>query len=334
MRRGLTLIELLIVCFIIVLFVGIAAPLLRPNPADAKVREAARQVSAYFAQAKAYAAGRQKNVAVVFDRRTASLEGARDSNVLDFDLQGANPMLEVITKSYFSNPPQPGDSMPFYARVSPYPVGGSPAFPSPVAGPAYAGLAVWQGATPGIPGNDLQFFIVAQFNQPLWKTTIPTPPNPYPPGLSGKSTACFSIAFPPQPSPTNELQLPTGTCVDLQYSGQGITADYFDATRASGAQLALIFDPMGQVWKIQNGQRLDWPNGRTHLLIGQTARAIDAPGQVAGSNLADTVNYWISVSSQTGLVETARNAGASAPLPQAIEQARALALSHDTVGGR
>jgi hypothetical protein len=91
---------------------------------------------------------------------------------------------------------------------------------------------------------------------------------------------------------------------------------------------------MGQVWKIQNGQRLDWPNGRTHLLIGQTARAIDAPGQVAGSNLADTVNYWISVSSQTGLVETARNAGASAPLPQAIEQARALALSHDTVGGR
>src|SRR5688572_30820088 len=81
-RSGLTLIELLIVCFIIVLFVAVAVPLLRPNTAETRLREEARQLNAYFAEAKAYAAQRGVPVAVVFDRSSADSEGAGDPNVV------------------------------------------------------------------------------------------------------------------------------------------------------------------------------------------------------------------------------------------------------------
>jgi type II secretory pathway pseudopilin PulG len=82
MRRAMTLVELLIVCFILVLAVAIAAPLLRPNTADRKTREAARQIHGFLSEAKAYAAQRGRPVGVAFDRGQAADEGARDPSIV------------------------------------------------------------------------------------------------------------------------------------------------------------------------------------------------------------------------------------------------------------
>lgn len=396
MRRGMTLIELLIVCFIIVLFVAVAAPLLRPNTADIKVREASRQVNAFFAQAKAYAAQRQKNVAVVFDRRTAITEAARDSNIVTRlylaespptyagDTLGAtvalweepgqpiipgfcptppslphrlitldfgpmvNPMMEVITKSYFSNPPVAGETMPFTIRLSRFNNPSRTQQPSPqpdVKGPAYPAIAIVSptGSATGIQGREIQYFLLAQYNQPAFKEPLDQTPNPYP-GAVVPTSACFSVTFPPIPSPGSHLDLPTGACVDLQFSGIGTDASFYDPTRSNGSPLSVIFSPSGEVWKVQTAQSLQVPMGRLHFLVGQTKLAIDSgPALVVpGSNIGDPGNYWTSVNSRTGLVQTANNSTITTNLPPAdpnywptvIQQARSDALAFSTKGGR
>ncbi len=155
------------------------------------------------------------------------------------------------------------------------------------------------------------------------------------------------MTFPPVPSAASELELPTGTCVDLQFSGCGIDTDFFDPSRSDGSPLSVIFSPSGDVWKVQHGQQIEWPHGRLHFLVGQAKVAIDSgdgtPNRVlAGSNLGETINYWISVSTQTGLVQTASVASVNTALtpadpnywPTVIEGARAEALSFSTKGGR
>lgn len=396
-NRGMTLVELLIVCFIIVLFVAVAAPLLRPNTADTKVREAARQLNAFFAEAKAVAAQRQKFVAVVFDRRTAALEGARDPNIVTrlylaespptyagdtlgavaaiwhepgqpaipgftpYPTNGAqprlltldfgpmsNPMMDVITNSYFSNPPVAGESMPFTIRFA-KPLKPDPLLPRPqpldVSGPTYPGIAICNGPVAGIQGRSVQYFAIAQYNQPLYKEPLDPTPNPYP-GTTIPTSAAFQVTFPPQPS-TSRIDLPTGSCVDLQFSGIGVDTAFFDPTRANSSQLSVIFSPNGEIWKIQTAGALEAPMGRLHFLVGQSKLAIDTidgtPNRVlAGSNLGDTINYWISISGRTGLVQTASNASVNTALtpadpnywPVVIEGARKEALSFSTVGGR
>lgn len=398
MKRGMTLVELLIVCFIIVLFVAVAAPLLRPNTADMKVREAARQLNAYFAEAKAIAAQRSMNCAIVFDR--SATEGARDTNIVtrlylaesppaySGDTLGAvvavwrepgapqpvipgftpppinaaqpkllaldfgptmNPMMEVITKSYFADPPVPGTTMPFTIRL------GTPFKPDPanpgarqqfdVRGPVYSGIAIASptGSAPGISGRAIQYFIAAQYNQPCFKHAFDDTPTPYP-GSAIPTTCAFTVNFPPVPSSTSVLEMPTGTCVDMHFSGVGVDASFSDPTHSNSAPLSVIFSPSGEVYKVGTAQSLQVPMGRLHFLVGQTKLAIDSDPLVSakGSNIGDTLNYWISVGSRTGLIQTASNATVTTTLPPAdpnywptvIQQARAEALSFSTKGGR
>ena len=404
-RRGMTLVELLIVCFIIVLFVAVAAPLMRPNTNDRKAREAARQLNAYFAQAKAFAAQRAKNVALVFDR--SAIEGARDPNivtrlylaeapptysgdtlsatvglwteptqagipgftppwtntsaplllVLDFN-PTSNPMVDVITSSYWPNP-QPNDKVPFTIRL------GSAGAPS-TTGPWYQGIAIYKPtvAPTGIPGRDFQYFIIAQFNQPWYKSPPPMMPSPYvPPGPA--NSAVFQMNFPPQNSSTSTLEFPTGTCVDLQFSGyQFYDYDPLVAAaqpeplgapfRSSGSTspLYVVFGPGGDVQYVLGSGGINYQPTRMNFLVGTTDRAIDSAGDTTlrTTNLNDRTCQWVTVNARTGYVSTADNAGfdpdppepTTMPVPPAdgryvgtaIGRARALAASSNTKGGR
>lgn len=427
-RSGLTLIELLIVCFIIVLFVAVAAPLLRPNTNETKLREAARQLNAYFAEAKSYAAQRAKNVALVLDR--SATEGARDSNIvtrlylaespptysgdtlsatiavwshpysvpgtprqqpfvngltppyvnnspphlLVMDFLPGNPMADVIAKSYWPNP-QPNDRIPFTIRL------GNPGSPT-VSGPWYQGLAIYQPTAPlmGIPGREVQYYIVAQYNQPwylapaypysippMYDAPPPNPPevpSPYPPPPYPNS-AIFQMNFPPQNSSASNLELPTGTCVDLLFSGY----QYYDYTpgipeaqaepttssflSSSNTPLYIVFGPGGDVqYVLGDNSGINYQPTRISLLVGTTDRAIDSStdGSFRTSNLNDRTAQWVSVNARTGYVSTADNAGFDTVPPEAttmtvapgdpaykgtaIGRARAMAASLNTKGGR
>jgi type II secretory pathway pseudopilin PulG len=418
-RRGMTLVELLIVCFIIVLFVAVAAPLLRPNTADTKIREAARQLNAYFAEAKAMAAQRAKNVALVFDR--AANEGARDPNIvtrlylaeapptyagdtvgatvavwvepfsqpgpsqpvvpglttpatngvppilLTLDFAPGNPMVDVITLSYFPNPPTPGNAVPFTIRL------GNPGSPS-TSGPWYQGLAIYSptGSAPGITGKPIQYFIMTQVNQPWHKLAsagaVPVIPSPYP-GMGPQQRAVFQMNFPPQNSSASNLELPTGSCIDLHFSGyqfynydpsvsaaqvQPPAASFYLPEGSSASPLYIVFGPGGDVqYIIGDANGLNHQPTRMNFLIGTTERAIEFEGAndatLRQGNLNDRNCQWVTVNARTGYISTADNAGFDTEPPDpttmgaippaayrgtAIGRARAMAASLNTKGGR
>ena len=76
-RRGLTLIELLMVISIMTILMVIAIPLIRPAFKDRYVREAARQVSTFFAGAQARAADLGRPVGVWIERIDNTELGSR-----------------------------------------------------------------------------------------------------------------------------------------------------------------------------------------------------------------------------------------------------------------
>src|SRR5688572_12398353 len=71
--RGITLVELLVVVMIMVLLMSVAIPLLKQPLADRKLREAARQVTAFLQTAQAQAAERGRPVAVMFLRASSDI---------------------------------------------------------------------------------------------------------------------------------------------------------------------------------------------------------------------------------------------------------------------
>lgn len=72
-RRGLTLVELLIVIAIIMVLLSVAVPLISVGLQGKKVREASRQLNAFVALAKARAAERNRPVGIYFERTPGNL---------------------------------------------------------------------------------------------------------------------------------------------------------------------------------------------------------------------------------------------------------------------
>jgi type II secretory pathway pseudopilin PulG len=64
----MTLVELLVVVMIMIILLGIAVPLMKPQLADRRIREASRQLNAFIAAAQARAAATGRSVGVSFSR--------------------------------------------------------------------------------------------------------------------------------------------------------------------------------------------------------------------------------------------------------------------------
>jgi prepilin-type N-terminal cleavage/methylation domain-containing protein len=80
-RRALTLIELLIVIFILSILVTSAIPLLAPGGDSRKIREASRAVNAFLAGAQSRAADTGRPVGVAFQRLSADTGRGEDNGV-------------------------------------------------------------------------------------------------------------------------------------------------------------------------------------------------------------------------------------------------------------
>ena len=98
---GMTLIELLVVVAIVIIVFAAIIPNVRPAIEQARLRETARQVNAYFASAQALAIQQQRGVGVVIPRQASPNQA------------GA---LEIFTVE--TPPPYAGDSQSSYASVS------------------------------------------------------------------------------------------------------------------------------------------------------------------------------------------------------------------------
>lgn len=102
-RRGLTLVELLVVIGIIVVLVAVAIPLMKINQDSRPIREASRAINAYVAAAQSRAAEKGRPVGVWIDR-------AENNSGSSFRLF----MADVA-------PPYVGDTAEARARIAPHP---------------------------------------------------------------------------------------------------------------------------------------------------------------------------------------------------------------------
>jgi type II secretory pathway pseudopilin PulG len=384
-QSGLTLIELLIVAFIIVLFVAIAVPLLRPASGDRKMREAARQLNSFFAEAKAHAAARGRLVAVYFDRSAAADEQARNTNIVtrlylaqsppiyegdtlgdtvgatliprDGNMQPAvtlmqpppwyssnpppNPNVPPSSGTSETNPPEiNGEKARWYRLTFP---GGSPmrnviisGYLSQTVTPSYApfrirfnrkgpyfdGYVRYNGAVPIDPSVSM-----ANFDWIAWAPKGKILPE--------NQNVPFEIEFFPQITGDSVLELPTGTVVDLQFSGLGPQGTEFQLQPTDATPLMVVFSPGGEVEWLMNAGTMTNDVRRMHFLIGTLERAVDQTG-LADSNLADPACQWVSVHGRSGHVTTADNLtpGDLSSFGAAVLEAREFAHTLNTKGGR
>jgi hypothetical protein len=200
--------------------------------------------------------------------------------------------------------------------------------------------------------QSINYYIWADFGSQLYNK--PASNFPY--------NAQFQLALPPINTADKALDLPTGTIVDLQFSGMGRNGmDFFDNTRLNAAPLMIMFAPGGSILQVRNGLRWDNALERVHFLVGTSKRFMEttstnnypliinpnasaADKNIVDSNLMSSTSNWISINSQTGLVSTndvvSVNRPASNPTnisniqSNYVQPSRDAATKLDSKGGR
>ncbi len=335
-RRGLTLVELLMVISIMTILLVIAVPLMRPAFQDRYVREAARMVSAYFAGAQRRAAELGRPVGVWIERLDGTELGARHAVRLY--------MAEV--------PPSfSGAQLDSRVRVAASGTVGTLQFVD-FQGNANVNdavvlstvLAVGDPFT--IKFDHKGYEYVGRRTASDFEVKIPWG---VPPGadVSGRGVP-YEITLAPTRSAVNPLVLPADAVIDLSLSGTTSRRELDPVTTGDATPVVIVFAPSGGVDCIYlSGDQQPLPSP-LHLLIGRKARVVNPQATTVWSpeltNLGDPTCLWVTVSNRTGAVITSDNLDTSfiapATLParltpsERIKAAREFARSSVQKGGR
>jgi len=345
-RRGLTLVELLVVVSIMMILVAFALPRLRPATGQRRVREAARMVNVFLARARVQAIETGRPCGVLFQR-------------LD------DPVIDELTEQMTASTLAPTDTMYpgcttlSQVEVPPLYSGGSNASRVTVSGTALTPTDAsdisksiispgdliqlnHQGPWFQITGpldalgqiDDIQGYLTID----LGGHTIP----PYP------SSVPFAILRRPTATIASPLRLPSGIVVDLGASGMvvdlsasGTNAHCVRSRPGAAAEgVTVMFSPDGSVsryyaWDSAAGG--DTPEEPLSFLIGQESQLDPEPE--SGVTGSDRLNYavmpeatdeqkanwqlltnlWITILPQSGLITV--NENAATPVWHALPQA-------------
>ena len=359
-RCGMTLIELLIVVFILSLLLATALPLMAPAIEEGKIRDAARQINAFLAGAKARAAEIGRPVGVWIERteleRNASVQLylAETPPIYSGDSLGATATVTVAGGSFvtFVN----SESLPFIVPL----VGQRFRIKFGYKGQYYG---CTRAGTLAAPVFVLDAADVARVS-PIDDKALP-----------------FQILLKPRRSMAAPLQLPGGAAIDLRYSGIGGVTDKFNGSsvdnnppaglefrdnlvmpgddpviidfRTSGDVERLEYmykDPIDNKWKLKSFA----PTGTIHLLVGKfeqvgtdAENSSDTPNPINWSasdttmythneNIVDGRSFWISIGHRTGLVTSSKNGWSfgSANFFDGFRAAREFGQKAQMAGGR
>ncbi len=334
---GMTLVELLMVIAIMTILMAVAIPMIRPAFQNRQLREASRQVNAFFAGAKARAAGTGRPVGVW-------IEAAAPVGDPQYSVQ---LYLAEISPNYT------GDVLG--ARATVESLGGG-------VGQLYFGDAYGQNlvSNPAVLGQLVapgeKFFIRFDHKGPLYtctrlatgyEITLPTGAVPrgteHPPANVGpRPGLTYEITRSPSKSIVSPLTLPGDSVVDLTVSGVGVgsTANVF-ANALPNEPIVIMFTPSGQTSSVFVNNIQYIAGGSIYLLIGRRAKVL-SPALAAStddaelSNLADLTNLWVTINNRTGAITTEDNAATFAPLTlvERIKAAREFARGSRQKGGR
>jgi prepilin-type N-terminal cleavage/methylation domain-containing protein len=339
-RRGVTLLELLIVMTIMLMITAAAIPVILPATQNRRMREAARLTSSYISGA-----------------RSRAIESGRPVGVM---IERFNGLPYALNLSYCEvPPPYAGDTLSSRITVA---AGGITGFvPSSdilwqnvvrvgdlvqldYKGPLYV-IAPFSGLTPGAT--------LTSANLPTtttpWTLLLPSGATPLLPTAYGAVGVPYQIFRQPVRSSAAPMQLPEGVVVDLINSGvttSGVFPTTFVApinwltTPPVPWNAIITFAPSGRVDFVTLGTAgtLTRPTGPIFLLLGRRDLMADVSQTGNDDNLYDSTNttnaylqnFWVTVGYQTGLVTVTENAVNN----NAVPAARAFAQQSQSLGGR
>ncbi len=345
--RGFTLVELLVTLVIIMMLTAIAVPVLAPALAGRRQREASREVTSYFAQARDTAMRSGRATGVMLERFTGA--GNASTKALVNAGLPPNPVPEMCLTLWQVEvpPPYSGDMLNSRATVmGGFGSGAITALGSPgegidmvrigdyvkfnTQGHQYQILGLIDGSGNQLPPPTTQFLPPPQTNS-FWQIM--------PVGGTTAFVPDFQLGVPyqiirqPVKTSTPPLQLPEGIVVDLAASGASTPVTNFCITDQTNASLfpldtsaiIVMFSPSGGVERLYCSLQVANPNvapvphlqppiGPIFFLLGQRERIPSANNQTE-ENWRDPTSLWITIFPQTGLVTSTENVPATnAPL--------------------
>ena len=368
-RRGLTLTELLVVVAIVVIVTSVLAPLLTPSLEGREVREAARQVNAYFQQARARARELGRPVGVMI-RRSPAGDLARDfgyqlslaeepppytgvnsfsrARVLTFNNvpSGQAMIRDSADPNSFQRFVQPNDLIRFNLR-----------------GPKYRVLQV-KAATQ----QEQQLY-----NSP-YKVVFDTIGTPIV-HFADPNSVHFEVFRRPRSTSSTPLELPTGTAIVMNLSGVGM--DFVSDLTPDGEESQYVGNSPRQKYigltEFQRFSEAGFANLPLTIMfttsggIDRVFRILPPPETIANpnfppkrpqdkiylflgkdgvdrwTNLQDESNLWITIDPANGSVNTAPNALPPGVMVSAVSNiqklgavasSRQLAATGQSMGGR
>lgn len=300
-RRGMTLVELMVVVAIIGILSVVVLPLLANSSNGRKTREAARSVVSYIARSQNRVLGRTEWGGFWIVPETST------NYVLD--------LFQADVPQVFQ-----GDYLPTTVTGSSTTSGGTPVFvitpPGTIATSGSIG-----GTVSGTLGDLVRFdgsgpwyafvsatmltlrgtgaYAVDNVNQTTLNTPWPT------------SNVAHTYELMRQPIRSGSpLTLADGRCIDVAQSGYVGTSG-FTAFGSSPGNIAVLFDGAGRLRQMIVGASRVTPVGAIFLLVGRADRAVASPTALDSSDDSTGYNwqyadsYWIGIDPLTGVTKIA-----------------------------
>jgi prepilin-type N-terminal cleavage/methylation domain-containing protein len=341
-RHGMTLVELLVVIGIMTLLMAVSIPMIRPAFQDRYVREAGRQVNAFFSSAQSRAAELGRPVAVWIERVDASELGSRHATRLY--LADVAPSFTGATLSSRAIVAPIGVTKGTLNFVMNDPVDPTITDPDNLT-PNILTTLLAQGERFTIRFDHKGFVYNGQRTGPTtWVVDIPLG---VPAGAeAGGRGLTFELTRGPSRSAAAPLTLPGDSVIDLSVSGMGTTGNEFDSVTVAPwteSPVIVSFAPSGRVEYVYMAGTAMRPFAPIHFLIGRKSRVVNpfttSVANPVTANLADPACLWITISERTGTVLSSDNSDTSqlppaTLVPARIGAARELARMSRQKGGR
>lgn len=340
-RRGVTLMELLIVISILVLLVAVAIPAMQPALEGRRIREAARAINVYVGSARNRAKELGRPCGVVIERFdtlpqcSMVLTQAEVPPPYAGDLMDSVVRLQdwtIVNSNYrwldrsivlkvslrfnqqdFSNGlVRYGDTMqinhqgPFYTVVEDTANGGSDPADYP---PDPNGFLDFTAGQDNDPDGWIDTHVLTLVRAPSPGQAVPWPRADTD---TWSAPMPFEIFRQPVTSAATPLQLPAGAVIDLEYSG----SEDHSIGAGTGAPVYIMFSPNGSLERVyhrgHHHSDMHLATEPLFLLIGKRERVGAGPLGAAPTeeelpNWIDPTNLWVTLNPQTGLVTTTEN---------------------------